>query len=399
MNNMQDQLILSEDCGTNNGIMMNTEDPNIVDRFTARSEAGLSRNTLITPQVMSQLRKKTKAILVRSPMTCELNDGVCQKCYGHNEHGQAHTLGTNVGIRSAQAITEPLTQFQLSAKHGVRQAVEDKTKIQSLKGLRNLLEIPPSFTNKATLATEDGNVTRVERAPQGGYNVFVGTAPHYIPTNLDQLVRVGQPVTAGDALSDGVPMPNEIVQYKGMGTGRKYLVDQLHDVYKTQGLDVDKRHLEMLARAHLNHVRIDEDPENRFYPGEMVNYATLMRTLAEDTNDVTPQNAIGRVLARGHLHHVAGTSVTPQIAKELSANKFKKITVAKQPPKVSFIMESIIQNPLLNPDWMARLGHRYLKESILEGAEYGEKSNIHGPNPIPAYAFGQEFGKGPSGRY
>lgn len=399
VSNMNDQLILEEDCGTSNGIQMNTNDTNSVDRYMAHAGGGFRAGTLVTPQVFSRLQKKRGTVLVRSPMTCELNDGICQKCYGLDEKGKLHTLGINVGVRSAQAITEPLTQFQLSAKHGVRQAGLDKSKIQGLAGLRSFLEIPKSFTNRAILSTEDGKVTRIDRAPQGGHDIFVGNNRYYTPPHLDPIVRKGDKVTPGDALSDGIPMPNEVVQYKGMGAGRKYIVDRLHNVYQNQGVGVDKRHLEILARSHLNHVQIDEDPENRYYPGEVVSYPTLLKTLSEDVRKMDTKKSVGEVLGREHMHHVAGTRVTPEIAKELSKSGVKQVTVAKQPPKVSFLMRPIQRNPLLNPDWLARLGHRNLKDSILEGAHFGQRSEIHSTHPIPAYVYGAAFGTGHGKRY
>lgn len=399
VNNMNDQLVLSENCGTSNGVQMNTKDANIVDRVMARSEKGFPAGTLITPQVFSRLHKKGGTVLVRSPMTCELNDGICQRCYGNNEKGALHNLGTNVGVRSAQALTEPLTQFQLSAKHGVRQAGLDKTKLEGLSGLRQFLEIPKSFTNKAMLSAARGKVTRVEEAPQGGHRIYVEDTEHYTPPHLPPIVRKGDSVAPGDALSDGVPMPNEVVQYKGLGEGRRYIVNRMHDLYSDQGMDIDKRHLEILARSHLNHVQVDHDSENRYYPGEVVNYTTLMKDLASDTQKTPLNKSLGQVLAQGHMHHTAGTTITPEVQADLSKGGYKQVTTARKPPEVSFVMRPITRNPLLNPDWMARLGHRHLKDSILEGAYFGQVSNIHGTHPIPAYTYGAEFGHGPKGRY
>jgi len=399
VNNMNNQMVLEEDCGTTNGIQMSTDDSNIVDRYMAQSHGGFPAGTHVTPQVFSRLRKKKGTVVMRSPMTCESHDGICQKCYGSNEKGRLHHLGTNVGVRSAQAITEPLTQFQLSAKHGTRQAGLDRTKLEGLSGLRQFLEVPKSFTNKALLSGERGTVTKIDEAPQGGHRIYVGNTEYYTPPHLAPTVRMGDSVAPGDALSDGIPMPNEIVQYKGLGAGRKYMVDRLYDVYSAQGLNVDKRHLEILARSHLNHVQIDNDPENRYYPGEVVDYTRFMRGLSEDAKKVPVNKSVGQVLAQGHLHHAAGTTVTPEIEQDLSKGGFKQVTVARKPPEVSFIMRPITRNPLLNPDWLARLGHRHLKDSLLEGAYFGQSSNIHGTHPVPAYTYGAEFGRGPKGRY
>ena len=109
--------------------------------------------------------------------------------------------------------------------------------------------------------------------------------------------------------------------------------------------------------------------------------------------------AVGHVLGRAHLHHTAGTQVTPEIVKELSKSGMKNVTVAKAPPRVSFIMRPIQRNPLLNPDWLARMGHRNLKDSVLEGAHFGQQSELHGTHPIPAYVYGAAFGTGKGKRY
>lgn len=399
VNNMGDQMILQEDCGTVNGISMATDDTNIVDRFLAKSAAGFRAGMEITPQVYTQLRKKLKTVIVRSPMTCELNDGVCQKCFGSNETGKLHSLGTNVGIRSAQAMTEPLTQFTLSARHGVRQAGTDETRVKGLKGLRQFLSIPETFTNKAILAETAGKVTRIKKAPQGGHNIHVGSAIHYAPPNTPPSVHVGQALTPGDALTTGIPRPDEVVKYKGMGAGRRYMVDQVYNTYLNQGVDIDKRHVELLARSQLNHAQIDDDPENRFYPGEVVSYPTLLKTLAQDAKTQPLEKATGNILAQGYLHHTAGTKVTPDIRKDLSKAGIKTVKTANNPPAISFVMNSFVSNPLLNPNWLARLGHRNLKTTILEGAHFAEKADLHSTHPVPGFVYGTDFGRGPGGKY
>lgn len=397
VNNMGDQLVLTEDCGTENGVPMRASDPNILDRFTAK-RSPVMPNTLITPQVANRMKGKGQ-VLVRSPMTCELGDGVCQKCFGNNERGALPHLGSNIGIRSAQAITEPLTQMQLSAKHGVRQGGMDKKTLAGLQGVRNVLEFPKSFQSKATLADTSGGVSKVKRAPQGGFVITVANRDHYIPAGMRPLVRPGDKVQPGDALSDGVPMPNEVVKYKGMGDGRRYLVNRLHDLYSDQGMDIDKRHFEILSKTNINRVQVEEDPKDEFYPGEVVHYSAMTERLARDSKEVDPNKAIGKTLAKATLDQMAGVAVTKTMAQNFSKFGLKTIPVTDTAPKITPIMAPATRNPLLNPDWMARLGHRYIRDSILEGAQYGHSSDVHGTHPVPAYMFGEEFGEGRGGRY
>lgn len=404
VNNMTDQLITVEDCKTNNGTSMSASDPQIVDRYLARSAGGVSAGSLVTQHILTKLKKSNVTnVLARSPMTCEATDGVCQKCFGLNHRGRVHSLGTNVGVIGAQAISEPLTQFALSAKHGTRSTVADKSIVRGHRGLRQLLDVPEAFPNKAALAPFSGKVTDIRKAPQGGTYITTTDADEnartYAPPGLMPKVQVGQKVEAGDVLSQGIVNPAELVTHKGIGAGRRYITDSLYDVYKQQGVDVDKRHLELLARAHINHVRIDDDPQSRFQPGEVVAYNSFLRRLAEDVKTTAIGKAEGKLLAKGYGDYSAGIIVTPTVIHDLKKQGVKQVKITPEPPSITPIMRPITRNPALHPDWMARLGTRGLRQSMLEAVHFGQQSNIHGIHPIPALAYGVEFGEGKGPRY
>ncbi len=396
INNMGDKLVTTPDCGTRNGVLMSATDPHVIDRYEAVT------NRLVTPQVASALAAQHKEIVVRSPMTCEAPHGVCQKCQGLDPSGKQHVIGTNVGMRAAQALSEPLTQFSLNAKHGGRVAAagSSKKQLEGIKGVRQLLEIPTSFLHKAVLAERDGKVTRVEAAPQGGAYVHVDDERHYVPPDQQVVVEPGHSIFAGDVLSDGVPRPDEVVRHKGLGEGRKYLVDALHDVYKRAGADVDKRHLETLARSVLGHVHVvDPGPDDAFAKGDVVDYNRFRAALDKTRKSVPLASAHGETLAKDVFHFTAGTRVTPSVADTLSRRGVHVVDVAEHGPVAAPVMRPASRTPLLNPDWMARLGHRYLKDTLLAAAHRGDVSDIHGYSPVPAYAAGTEFGQGEEGRY
>lgn len=399
INNMNDIVVTEQDCGTVNGILMDPKNPDVQDRYLARSEGGVRKDTLISPQVQARLAKSKKKILVRSPMTCEAGDGVCQKCQGLNERGNLHTVGTNVGIRAAQAMAEPLTQFALNAKHGVRTAKSDRLQVHGMQGFRQMIESPRQFMNKATLAGEEGKVTKIEKAPQGGHFVYVGSTKHYVTPNINVVAKVGQKVERGDALSGGIPKPDEVVAFKGLGAGRRYMVDTLKELYKNQGRNLDQRHFELLAKGELNHVRIVDDPGRNFIPGDIVDYNHFRSILRGNTKTLPLTQARGETLGKEHLHFSAGTRVTPAVERALRNEKIKDVIIAPRAPEVEFVMKPATRAPLLNPDWMARLAHRNLKTTLQQAAHFGDVTNIHGTNPIPAYVFGVEFGQGEEGRY
>jgi DNA-directed RNA polymerase subunit beta' len=395
VNNMGDQLVTQPDCGTKNGIAMLGSDPHIIDRYLAES------NKLVTPHMASTLSKDNKTVIVRSPMTCEAPHGVCQHCQGLDSSGNRYPIGTNIGVRAAQALSEPLTQFSLNAKHGGRVAsADDEKRLEGIKGVRALLEIPESFAHKAVLASHDGTVESVDAAPQGGHYVLVGAAKHYVAPEHKVIVAPGQSVYAGDMLSDGVPRPDEVVAHKGLGEGRRYLVDALSDVYKRAGSEIDKRHLETLAKSTLNHLQIvDPGPEDAFIKGDVIDYNRFHAALTASKKRMPTADAVGETLADTVLHHTAGTTVTQPIADQLTRHGITSVPIATAGPRAIPDVRAASRTPLLNPDWLARLAHRYLKESLLTGIHRGDVSNLHGASPVPAYVAGTEFGLGTEGAY
>jgi hypothetical protein len=399
MNNMDDLVITTGDCGTRGGILLKLTDQ-VQDRYLARDEGGIRRNTLVTPGVVARLKaKKKRKILVRSATSCEAQNGVCQKCIGLNEWGKPHSVGTNVGARSAQAMTEPLTQFALNAKHGVRLAGGGAKELSGLTGFRTLTEVPKSFMEQAAVAEADGRVDSVVRAPQGGWHIGVAGKQYYSPPGLKPMVREGAAVEAGDALSDGVVMPNDVVKHKGIGEGRVYLSDQLTNLYRRQGVDIDRRHTELLARNAMRHVRVEVDPSNKFLRGDVVPYSEVQRSMAKTGAPTPLSKARGKYLAEQTLHFSAGTRITPKVSAALKKGGMSSVSVSTIPTVFSPMMKSMVQAPLLNDDWMSRLSHRYLKRTLVEGAGFGNETDLASTSPVPAYAVGLPFGFGEDGKY
>jgi DNA-directed RNA polymerase subunit beta' len=400
MSNMADALITEIDCGTHNGIQMAVTDPNIIDRFLAKDTGRINRNTLITSGIQSQLRKsRVSQILVRSPMTCESDDGICQKCQGLDEKGNVHSLGVNVGVRAASAMAEPLAQFALDAKHGVRTAKGDRARLQGVAGFRQIIESPKQFMNKATLSTVGGIVSKIEKAPQGGTFVHVDKEKHFVAPTFGVVVKKGDSIEPGDRLGEGIPKPDEVVKYKGLGAGRVYLVNTLRDLYTNQGKDLDQRHFEILAKNELNHVRILNDKNKTFIKGDVVSYNKLRSTLAQDSKEIDINESLGEILGRPYFHFSAGQRITPSVLNYLKKAKVRTVMISSRAPDVEFIMKPASRAPLLHPDWMARLAHRNLKSTLQEAAHFGDISNLHGTHPVPAYAYGVDFGRGDEGRY
>lgn len=401
VNNMGDKLVTMPDCGTKNGIALKASDPSVIDRYLATAHGQHPAGSLVTPAVAQRLSKNTM-IIVRSPMTCQASSGVCQKCQGLSSNGKPHTVGTNVGMRAAQALAEPLTQFALDAKHGGRVNTQEKKQLRGVQGVRQMLEMPRSFLHRAVLAEKDGDITRIEKAPQGGHYIHTGGDKLYASPDLRITARVGGKVEAGDALTDGIPKPDEVVRLKGLGQGRAHLVDMLHGIYQREAGGVDRRHLETLARSVMNHVEITdtgEDDDHGFIKGDIVDYNRFNAAMSNQRKHVSINDAIGETLAGNVLHFTAGTRITPSMRDTLKARNIVSVNIATTAPQMVPVVRAASRTPLLNPDWMSRLAHRYLKESLLTGAHRGDVSDLRGTSPIPAYAAGTTFGQGEGGRY
>ena len=403
--NMTTNVVTKPDCGTHNGIRMALDDGHITDRYTPSDQHGLPRNTLITSRLVQELKARggIEWLLVRSPMTCAESVGVCQHCWGLNEQGKLHGVGINVGIRSAQAMSEPLTQMALSSKHGVLMIKPKTLELSGLKGVRQFLEIPKIFKGEAVISPIATHVTAVEKAPQGGHFITVKGVrkPLYAEPRLSVTVAPGDVVEAGDTLTNGVPRPDAVVAHKGIGAGRDYFVKGLHKIYDSSGVNFDKRHFELLAKSELSHVRFTDHDDNHpeFLKGDVVHYNAFAKAYEKDSDSIALDAALNRRLAKEVHHHTVGTLITPSLIKELKGIGVKEVSVARHMPDVEFIMKPLAQNPLLDPDWLGRLAHRHLKGTIGQAVHTGQESNIHGYHPVPAFAYGAELRYSPDGTY
>ena len=390
---MSPAVISDADCGTDNGIRIKADDPSLEGRYEAKS------GNYIDATKAASLAAKGGYILVRSPMTCELDKGVCQKCMGRGIQGRDYTIGENVGVRAAQAMSEPLTQLQLSAKHGVSLVKGDANKPRGLKAFKQFVEIPKNFFFKAPIANVSGKITKVEKAPQGGHDIYVDSVHHYIPPGRDISVKKGDEVEAGDTLANGIPAPDEVLKHKGIGAGREYLVKSLRSTYEDSGVKIDQRNLELLAKTQLNYVKVT-NPVGDLMEEDIVPLSEVTRQIRNTGKDhQLNNNVIGKILTKPIFEHPIGTVITKRLLEDIQDKGASFVQVADRAPLMKPIMTSASRTPLLNPNWMQRLGYRYQKDTLRDAATYGQKADIHGYDPMAAIAYGKEVTRGPKGEY
>ena len=388
LNNIGHRLVVTgRDCGTKNGIPVDANDEDNIGSVLAMPVGKIPAGTVITPEILPKLGDGK--IRVRSLATCALGDGVCAICSGIRERGDFPAIGDTVGIVGARAMSEPITQAGLKAKHSGGVAGTDDKNVSGFEELNQFIQVPSTFKGAATLSEIDGTVLGVKEAPAGGQFVFVNDKRFYVPRGREVIVKKGDSVTAGDMLSDGTPNPAELVKYKGVGEGRRYFIDKYRELLKKNGAAVHRRNIEAVARGFINRVKMDS-PDG--YNGYMIDDIVPYDELAVDyepragSKSLGPNQAKNMYLEQPVLHYTIGTRITPQVIKDLNSNKISNIVVNEQQPVFSpFVVRarSIMET---DPDWMTRMAGENLKRSTLEAARMGAKSTTEGTSYFPAAA-------------
>jgi DNA-directed RNA polymerase subunit beta' len=426
-NLLNSSVVSSDDCGTKAGITLFAKDESILDRYLAKDHGRFKRNTLITADVQQELlRSGVQMILVRSPETCQAKDGsVCSKCMGLRvATGKPFRVGDNAGMISAGILGQDVTQLALSAKHGNQTAKGQGTELVGEKGFRTFVESPKVYPNKQILAELYGKIYRVIRAPQGGWNVTVretrkvperyivtgkavpkqkGFYVYYIPPQrkLVEGIEKDADVYPGMPLSDGTVNLRDIARLQNLGVARSQATEGMYQVYKRTGVDMDRRHLELLSRNMMNQVKVEKSPAN--FPikrGEIVEYNTLQSALGKVSATKTKlEDALGMTLTEGVNSVTAGTELTKPVVDQLKSQGITHVKATDQ------VETSAVFTPMTRSlnnaanKWLSKLNHRYISTALKDAAAFGEKESIHGYSPMASYAYGSEFGYGEDGKY
>jgi DNA-directed RNA polymerase subunit beta' len=372
MNSVMSNAIAEADCGTSKGISLPVDEKDIMDRYLASPvKAGkqtFPAGTLITPGVRDSLRNnKVGRVVVRSPLRCEHGTGMCAKCYGLDEEGKDPPTGMNVGIISGQAIGERATQLSMRTFHSggtapVGAAGRANARLtDDFRRVQELVQMYGKVPNSATLSTVSGAVTAIKPNSSGGMDVTIGDKTHYVPQSRGEpsinvggrnvRLRKGMTVTKGSPISGGPVNPHEMLPLAGINKVQGYLSGQLYDLYKGEG--IRRRNVETVVKSLTNLTHVND-------PGDHDEYIR---------GDFAPTSYV-------------------------QATNKKLIAAGKQPIRHAPVLKGVKTLPLdVQTDWLARLNHERQNETIIDAASKGWTSNIHGAHPIPAMAYGAEFGR------
>lgn len=396
-------VIAKEDCETDTGLDFSIDDEHAHDRVLARdikvgSRTVAKRGAMITPNLVGLLRKnRIKKLHARSPLTCKLPQGTCATCYGTTTEGGLPAIGDNIGAIAGQSLTEPLTQMVLRSMH--TGGVAGAQQLTGYEKIDKLIRMPKVIVGKATLATKPGKVTTIEDAPAGGKNIFIGEDKHFVSPGNTLKVKKGTVVQRGDPLSDGLIQPRELVQLKGMIHAQQYLTDELTDAYQKTGVPLKKKNVETVVRSLADTTRVLDGGDSSFVFGDVMPYTTAEAFNLSAQGKADLEKALGKPLFKDHGPVKKGTTVNKKVAKILQGLGYNEVSIGPDPIVHEPFLDGVKQLPMLNKDWMAQMGYGHLVRGIKEGAGEAWSSDIHGFSPVPAFAYGAEFGKGKGGKY
>ena len=252
-------------------------------------------DTMITYDIRDRiLEAGITGVTCRMVLTCRSEHGVCAKCYGANLATGGHVdIGEAVGIIAAQAIGEPGTQLTMRTFHtgGVASA-EDIT-----QGLPRVVEIFEARKPKGlAVITEIGGKVSLSEGKKREATITNedGEAEKYlIPFGAKLRVKDGDMVEAGDVLTDGSVNPNDILKIKGVKGVQAYMLTEVQNTYRSQGVEIADKHIEVIIRQMLRKVQIEDAGDTSMLPGELIDIFRFERE-NEDTILAGGQPAVAK---------------------------------------------------------------------------------------------------------
>ena len=306
----QDVIVREEDCSAGrkprgtvvsaivgpNGELIESLEDRLTGRFAAEDliddatgEVIVPCNEMITEEKAKQLASMEKyknGVNIRSIFNCNTRFGVCAKCYGKN---MATTLpikvGEAVGVIAAQSIGEPGTQLTMRTFHtgGIAATgditqglprVEELFEARKPKGVATICE----FRGIVSVDNSD-NLNHIFIREEG---TDVQLKEYVLPFNAELLVKTGDIVNPGDMLNAGSVNPQDIIRVKGVKGVQDYILEQVQSVYRSQGVDINDKHVEIIVRQMLRKVRIENAGTTEMLPGQLVDMFTF-----EEQNEKT----------------------------------------------------------------------------------------------------------------
>ncbi len=284
----QEVIITADDCGTHEGLeveaIMESGEPieKLFERIEGRYLADdvkdsdgnvmYERNTYITTDIANKIVKAgIEKVKIRSALTCDMGRGVCARCYGKNlATGEPISVGEAVGIIAAQSIGEPGTQLTMRTIHSGGVAGSDIT--QGLPRVEELFEA--RRPKGVAIVSEIGGTVKITAVDELNREVTVTsedkTAQTYKIYGARPAVKDGDVIKAGDKLTEGSLDPHDIIRINGVTAVQNYLIQEVQRVYRTQGVHINDKHIELVAKQMLRKVKVDDRGDTELIAGSMI---------------------------------------------------------------------------------------------------------------------------------
>ena len=256
----------------------------------ATGEVIVAVNEMITEDKADEIvGAGIREVSIRSIFTCNSRHGVCAKCYGKNmATGQPIQVGEAVGTIAAQSIGEPGTQLTMRTFHtgGIAATgditqglprVEELFEARKPKGVATLSEVGGTVF----IPSEQDNQKHISIRDEAGFE----KKEYVLPFNAELLVKHGDKIEPGTQLNSGSVNPQDILRILGVKGVQDYILHEVQSVYRSQGVDINDKHVEIIVRQMMRKVRIENCGDTNLLPGELVDMFAF-----EDENERTMQN-------------------------------------------------------------------------------------------------------------
>ena len=342
----QDVIVREEDCGTRKGLTKRIfswieagdeliKEPSEILGTTvfgttlARDAIDAEGNLIIEAgadlgdaEIQAAIDAGIEEITVRSVLTCDSNVGTCAACYGRSlATGKRVDIGEAVGIIAAQSIGEPGTQLTMRTFHtGGAAGAADIT-----QGLPRVQELFEARTPKGEAAVaEAAGTLKIEDDADGKRLVITrddGEEDVIVPVSRRQrlLVTDGDHVEPGQALTEGPVDPKKVLRLRSVAATQRHLVEEVQEVYRSQGVDIHSKHIEVIVRQMLRRVTVLDSGDTNLLQGDLVD---VMHYRAENRRVM----AEGGKTATGRTELMGITKASLATDSWLSAASFQETT-------------------------------------------------------------------------
>jgi DNA-directed RNA polymerase subunit beta' len=410
----QDVIVREEDCGTDRSLPMRIAEkgtdgkvrklPNIENTGTGRTLSedvvgpdGTVLATAESDMTEAMIDELTTAgvetVRIYSVLVCQAKMGICAKCYGRSlATGKRVDVGEAVGIIAAQSIGEPGTQLTMRTFHTGGVAGLDIT--HGLPRIQELFEarIPKGL---APISEVDGSV-RIDEQDKSRKIVITPDdgseeVPYQVPMRARLLISDGDHVRVGQQLIAGAVNPHEVLRILGSREVQLHLVHEVQEVYRSQGVSIHDKHIEIIIRQMLKRVNVIESGDTDLLPGELVE-----RPKFEEVNRAVVE--AGGTSAAGRPQLMGITKASLATESWLSAASFQETTRVLTDAAIHARSDSLVglkENVIIGKLIPAGTGMQRYRSLRVEPTEEA-KAAVYPPTSYdsPAdYSFGQVSGQ------